>query len=85
MATDLAYDIVVAIDPDPRLRDWLGDVTLHPGPDATTCLRTPPIDQTALRGLLSTIFNLNLGLLAVRSLPAPPESAGEPAARCITT
>jgi hypothetical protein len=61
----VAYRVHVAGSLDPRLVDWFDGLILEPGQAGDTEMLTPEIDQAALRGLLSTLFNLNIRVIAV--------------------
>ncbi len=52
---------------------WFEDLTLsHPSP-CETILRTPAIDQAALHGILATLRDLAIPLIAVHPLDPPPD------------
>ena len=58
-----------------RWSDWFGGLTLTEeretaGPPVTTLTGLVP-DQTALRGMVNKLWDLNLTVLAVERLPAP--------------
>ena len=53
---------------------WFEGLVLERGPDGNDVLLTPPIDQAALRGLLSALFNLNVPVIAVMPRAGGPES-----------
>jgi hypothetical protein len=59
------YRIHVAGAFDLRMVEWFEGLTTEVGPSGDTVLLTPPIDQAALRGLLSALFNLNVPVIAV--------------------
>jgi hypothetical protein len=65
MAYEAAYRIHVAGSLDPRMAEWFEGLTVERGPHGDDVLLTPPIDQAALRGLLSALFNLNVRVIAV--------------------
>lgn len=47
------------------IADWLGDLTITPVKNGETLLVGRFADQSALRGLLEQLWNLNLTILAV--------------------
>lgn len=59
------YRIRIGGHLDQRWADWFGDMTLSREADGTTLLHGPVADQSALHGLLQTIRDLGLPLLAV--------------------
>ncbi len=56
-------------------RDWFGDMSLSPLADGQLLLTGPIADQAALFGILSTIRDLGLTLIAVN--PVPPFPTGQ--------
>jgi hypothetical protein len=72
MAQTAAYRIHIAGSLDPRLVEWFEGLVVESGSDGDDALLTPPIDQAALRGLLSALFDLNVRVIAV--LPRAWES-----------
>ena len=50
------------------LADWLGDVTVVPQEHGETVLVGQFTDQSALRGLLDQLWNLNFTLLSVERI-----------------
>jgi hypothetical protein len=65
MADEVAYRIHVAGSAAPRLGEWFELLVVEPESDGDFILRTPPIDQAELRGLLSALFNLNVRVIAI--------------------
>jgi hypothetical protein len=61
----MAYQVHIAGPLDPRLSDWFDGLTVQPGAAGEDVLFTPPIDQAGLRGILTTLFNLNIRVIAV--------------------
>jgi hypothetical protein len=74
-----AYQVHIAGPLDPRLADWFDGLTVQPGAAGEDVLFTPPIDQAALRGILMTLFNLNIRVIAV--LPRLDDHAAAPRPR----
>jgi hypothetical protein len=64
-AREAAYRIHVAGSLDPRLAEWFEGLTAEHRPDGGSVLLTPPLDQAALRGVPSALFNLNVRVIAV--------------------
>lgn len=64
------YTITITGSVDPSWSAWFEGLTFTPGqsPDgtATTTLRGPVVDQSALRGILMRIWDLNLSVLTVQ-------------------
>ncbi len=50
---------------DSQWSDWLGGLTISHEADGNTTLCGPVIDQAALHGLLSRLFDLGLTLISV--------------------
>jgi hypothetical protein len=69
------YTITITGAVDPSWSAWFADLacTSGLGPEGTpiTTLRGPVIDQSALRGVLNRLWDLNLSVLAVERT-APP-------------
>lgn len=65
MEHETAFQIHVAGSLTHRMIGWFEGLAVERGPDGNDVLLTPPIDQAALRGLLSTLFNLNLPVIAI--------------------
>ena len=51
---------------------WFEGLTLYALADSQTMLLTPPIDQTGLHGILATLRDLAIPLIAICQLSAPP-------------
>ncbi|MBE0409636.1 MAG: hypothetical protein IBX69_07885 [Anaerolineales bacterium] len=75
MSSDKAkkYQITVNGEIDPGWSDWLGclsvrSFTTRNGKRLTLLTGTIP-DQTALRGIMNSIWDLNLELVSIRRLP----------------
>ena len=86
--TALEYRIVVQGRIDESWSEWLGGMSLRHARDAAgepvTTLTGLVEDQSALRGLLARIWNLNLSVVEVRRIapprlddPGPPDSRPE--------
>ena len=60
------YEIRVQGHLDARWTSWLDGLRLTHEHDGTTTLRSPPLDQAALHGLLGRIRDLGLPLVAMR-------------------
>jgi hypothetical protein len=65
MPHETAFQIHVAGALTHRMSGWFEGVAVERGSDGNDVLLTPPIDQAALRGLLSALFNLNVPVIAV--------------------
>jgi hypothetical protein len=65
MTNQTAYQIHIAGSLDLRLVEWFEGLAQECGRGRQCVLLTPPIDQAALRGLLSALFNLNVRVIAV--------------------
>ncbi len=50
---------------DHHITDCFGDLTLTPLDDGKTLLVGPFVDQSALRGLLNQLWNLNITVISV--------------------
>ena len=59
------YEITVLGTLDESWSDWFGDMTITVEADVTTISGAVP-DQTALRGILDRIWDLNLTLISAR-------------------
>lgn len=68
------YHIRVGGDLEKLLTIWFADLTICRAPGDETHLLTPPIDQTALHGILAILRDLAIPLIAVwrADLPMPP-------------
>jgi hypothetical protein len=62
-----------------RWASWLDGLRLTHEHDGTTTLRSPPLDQAALHGLLGRIRDLGLPLIALRRVcpTSPDRDAGD--------
>jgi hypothetical protein len=73
------YEIRLEGRLDARWSVWFDGLTLTAGPDGTTTLRGPVVDQAALHGLLQRLRDLGLPLLAVTQLePDDPPTQPNP-------
>ena len=62
------YRIRVKETLDQRITDWFSDLTLTTLEDGKTLLVGPFTDQSALRGLLEQLWNLNITVLSVERI-----------------
>jgi hypothetical protein len=62
------YRIKVKETLDHRITDWFGDLTLIPLENGNTLLVGPFTDQSALRGFLDQLWNLNITVLSVERI-----------------
>lgn len=70
------YRIIIQAQREPGWQIWFDGMTMTDGPDGTTILDGPIIDQAALHGLLARIRDLGLPLLAVQpSTQQPPQDS----------
>lgn len=60
----------------PRWSAWFDGLTLTAGPDGTTIIRGPVVDQAALHGLLQRLRDLGLALISLAQVE--PDPAGPP-------
>ena len=68
------YEIKVRGLIDPRWADWFSGVAIVVDGQITT-LTGPVVDQAALRGILSKIWDLNLGVISVKPIEAGTEGS----------
>ena len=66
------YEIRVQGQLDSNWSDWFNGLKVTPQENGETVIAGPILDQAALQGILTKIFNLRLPLLLVRRIP--PES-----------
>lgn len=66
------YQIVIQAHREPGWQVWFDGMTMTDGPDGTTVLIGPVVDQAALHGLLARIRDLGLPLLAVQPITQQP-------------
>jgi hypothetical protein len=59
------YQIKIKENLDTAITNWFGDLTLIPLENGGTLLVGPFSDQTALRGFLDQLWNLNFTVLSV--------------------
>ena len=72
------YQIRVKGHLDRQWADWFGGLTITLADDGETYLTGPVVDQAALHGLLRTVRDLGLPLLAVTRLsPGPGVASNE--------
>jgi hypothetical protein len=73
------YEIRLQGRLEPRWLPWFDGMGLTTDDDGTTVLRGPVVDQAALHGLLRTVRDLGLPLLAVTQIGAiPPRTLSDP-------
>jgi len=56
-----------------RLANWMDDLTVKHNAGGTTTLICPPLDQTALHGLLARIRDLGLPIVSIQRVSTPEE------------
>ena len=74
------YRIRVREALDPGVTDWFGGLTLTPLKEGGTLLTGPFPDQSALRGFLDRLWNLNFTVVSVEKVgiyPEPPKTEGK--------
>ena len=68
----LSYEIIVQGELDPGWSEWFNGMTIQstekPGSLMITTLSGDITDQSALRGILTRLWDLNLALVSVRLL-----------------
>ena len=69
----MTYEICVTGHLDPERAEWFDGFTITHNPNGDTVLRGAVVDQTALHGLLVKIRDLNLNLVALRTVPQERE------------
>jgi hypothetical protein len=60
----------------PRWSAWFDDLDSTTGPDGTTTLRGPVVDQAALHGLLQRLRDLGLPLISITQV-TPDKTTGD--------
>ncbi|MBN2390827.1 MAG: hypothetical protein JXR84_08890 [Anaerolineae bacterium] len=77
------YQIVIRGHLHEKWADWFSGLTITsedlPDGSAITYLTGPLKDQAALRGVLIKLWDLNLDLISVQSVPPSPECTAESA------
>jgi len=73
MPSTAAYVIRIGESLDEATSSWFDGLAIHQAADATTILITPIIDQTALHGILATLRDLAIPLVAVYPRDTLPE------------
>lgn len=66
-SSDMSYDIRIRGHLDPCWEELLEATSLAHQPDGTTCLRTGPIDQARLHGIIARLRDGGVTLLLVRA------------------
>ncbi|HMA38157.1 MAG TPA: hypothetical protein VKY74_27160 [Chloroflexia bacterium] len=72
MQRNMTYRIEIAATLTAAEFGWFEDLQICATPGAGTVLLTPPIDQTALHGILATLRDLAIPLVAVQEVAYPP-------------
>jgi len=67
------YRIRVREALDPGVTDWFGGLTLTPLEEGGTLLTGPFPDQSALRGFLDRLWNLNFTVVTVEKVGNGPD------------
>ena len=62
---ETTYHIRIKGSLDQNFMDWFGNLTLIPLEDGKSLLVGPFVDQSALRGLLNQLWNLNITVISV--------------------
>jgi hypothetical protein len=62
------YEIRIRGRLESRWAAWFDGMTLTRGPDGTTCIRGPVVDQAALYGLLATLRDTGLPLVSIAQI-----------------
>ena len=68
------YEIRLQGRLDERWASWFDGMSIEPGPDGTTVLRGPVVDQAALHGLLARLRDLGLPLVSIGPDTRPPHT-----------
>lgn len=71
------YTIRIDGHVDDQWGDWFDCWSVTVGDDGTTSLTGPPIDQSALHGLLRKVGDLGMTLVSIALADSPPQSEGE--------
>jgi hypothetical protein len=72
------YEIRLQGHLDPRWSRWFDDLDLTTGPDGTTTLRGPVVDQAALHGLLQRLRDLGVPLISITQVTPDPTTGDKP-------
>lgn len=72
MSAGWVYEIRIAGQLSEQWSDWLAGMQVTPCPGGETRLRGVLPDQAALLGVLNQLQALNLAVVSVLRLPAPP-------------
>ena len=75
------YEICVAGRLSPRWSTWFDGLDVADGPDGSTVIRGPVVDQAALHGLIQKLRDVGVPLISLTRIPSPTPT--EPAARAI--
>ena len=70
------YEILIEGQLGARWTAWFDGFTVTGGPDGTTLLRGPVVDQAALHGLLQKLRDLGIPLISLPQLPDTDLPAG---------
>jgi len=71
----VVYEIRIAGHLPSRWSAWFEGLAVAPGPDGTTLLSGPVVDQAALYGLLKKVRDTGLTLIAVNQIQSKQEQA----------
>jgi hypothetical protein len=70
------YEIRIRGRLEARWNSWFDGLTVHPGPDGTTVIAGPVVDQAALHGVLHRLRDLGIDLLSLTEVLPDPNTDG---------